>query len=138
MPAALVDTNILLYAISTAADEVDKKRMARDILAGAEWGVSIQVLHEFYVNATRAAAPAMRHAEAVAAIEQLLLRPVVVNDQLMLREALRLKARYGFSFWDASVVAAAQRLGAGTLYSEEMNNGQDYDGVRVTNPFKAE
>ena len=51
--AALIDTNILLYAISTAPEEAEKKRVARGVLAGGDWGLSVQVLQEFYVNATR-------------------------------------------------------------------------------------
>ncbi|MBI5329341.1 MAG: PIN domain-containing protein [Betaproteobacteria bacterium] len=136
MPAALVDTSILLYAISTAPEEAEKKAVAREILAGTDWGVSIQVLQEFYVNVTRAPAPAMDHMAAVKAVEQLLLRPVVVNDAALLRAALTLKERYGLSYWDAAVVAAAKLSGAAILYSEDMNDGQDYGGVRVVNPFR--
>ena len=136
MPAALLDTNVLLYAISTAPEEAEKKSIARNLLGQGDWGVSIQVLQEFYVNATRPGQPAMTHEAAVAAVEQFLLRPVVMNDATVLRAALLVKERYGLSFWDASVIAAAQCCGATTLYSEDLNDGQDYGGVRVVNPFK--
>jgi len=137
MPASLIDTNVLLYAISTDPAEVEKKQAARELLSGGDWGLSVQVLQEFYVNATRAPRPAMTHADAEAAIRQLILRPVVENDVALMLEALRTQARYRLSYWDAAVVAAAKRLGASVLYSEDLNDGQDYGGVKVINPFMA-
>lgn len=136
--AALIDTNILLYAISTAPEEAEKKRVARDVLTGGDWGLSVQVLQEFYVNATRPPEPAMEHEDAEAAIRQLLLRPVVATDAGLLLEALRIKIRYQLSYWDAAIVGAARMLGAATLYTEDLNDGQDYGGVRVVNPFGSE
>ena len=113
MPASLIDTNVLLYAISTDPAEVEKKQAARELLSGGDWGLSVQVLQEFYVNATRAPRPAMTHADAEAAIRQLILRPVVENDVALMLEALRTQARYRLSYWDAAVVAAAKRLTGG-------------------------
>lgn len=98
-------------------------------------GVSIQVLQAFYVNATRLPQPAMQHEDAEAAIVQLLLRPVADGNAALLREALRLKARYQLSYWDAAIVAAALQLGASVLYSEDLQAGQVFEGVRVVNPF---
>jgi predicted nucleic acid-binding protein len=77
----------------------------------------------------------MSHADAVAAIRQLLRRPTVATDATLVLEGLRLKERFQLSYWDAAIIAAARALGAGTLYSEDLNHGQDYDGVRVVNPF---
>lgn len=135
MPAALLDTNVLLYAISSSPDEADKRHVARELLSGADWGLSIQVLQEFYVNATRGAAPAMSHALAEAAIRQFLLRPLAINDAALMLNALDIKQRYQLSFWDAAIIAAARVLGAGVVYSEDLDHGQDYAGVRVVNPF---
>lgn len=135
MPAALLDTNILLYAISSSPDEAGKRHVARELLSGADWGLSIQVLQEFYVNATRGAAPAMSHALAEAAIRQFLLRPLASNDAALMLNALDIKHRYQLSFWDAAIIAAARALGAGVVYSEDLNHDQDYTGVRVINPF---
>ncbi|OJZ16768.1 MAG: hypothetical protein BGP21_09645 [Thiobacillus sp. 65-29] len=132
---AFVDTNILLYAISTAPEEAARKQRAREILAQPDWGLSIQVLQEFYVNATRPPQPAMRHEDAEAAIRQLLLRPVADNNAALLLDALRLKARYQLSYWDAAIVAAAVQLGASVLYSEDLQDGQEIEGVTVVNPF---
>ena len=73
----------------------------------------------------------MTHADAVAAIQQLLPRPTVATDAALVLEGLRLKARYPLSYWDAAIVAAARGLGARVLYSEDLTHGQDYDGERV-------
>ena len=51
--AVFLDTNILLYAISSAREEASKKRVARGLLARSDWGLSVQVLQEFYSAATR-------------------------------------------------------------------------------------
>jgi predicted nucleic acid-binding protein len=133
--SAFVDTNILLYAISTAPEETAKKQRAREILALSDWGLSVQVLQEFYVNATRPPQPAMTHEDAEASLRQLLLRPVADSNPALLLDTLRLKARYQLSYWDAAIVAAALQLGAAILYSEDLQHGQTFDGVRVANPF---
>jgi predicted nucleic acid-binding protein len=131
-----LDTDVLLYAISTARVEAPKKRIARELLARIDWGLSVQVLQEFYVNATRAAPrPAMPHANAVAAVREFLRRPVVVSDPTLLLTGLELKAKYQLSYWDAAIVAAAHSIGAQTLYSEDLNDGQSYGNVTVRNPF---
>lgn len=130
-----VDTNVLLYAVSANPAEAGKRQAARKLLAGSGWGLSVQVLQEFYVNVVRPPTCAMSHADALTAIRELLRRPTVPTDAALVLEALRLKARYRISYWDAAIVAAARALGAGTLYSEDLNHGQDYDGVRVVNPF---
>lgn len=134
---AFVDTNILLYAMSTAPEESAKKQRAREILAQPDWGLSIQALQEFYVNATRPSQPAMRHDDAEAAIRQLLLRPVADNNTALLLGALRLKVRYRLPYRDAAIVAAALQLGASILYSEDLEVGQEFEGVKAVNPFLA-
>jgi predicted nucleic acid-binding protein len=132
-----LDTNILLYAISAGEDEAEKRGIARSLLAEGGWGLSVQVLQEFYVNVTRLPRAAMGHADAVAAVHQFLRRPTVASDAALMLEAFRLKERYRLSYWDASIIAAARALGARILYSEDLNHGQDYDGVTVENPFRA-
>jgi predicted nucleic acid-binding protein len=132
---AFVDTNVLLYSVSADPAEAGKRATARKLLAGTGWGLSVQVLQEFYVNVVRPPVCAMSHADAVTAIRELLRRPTVPTDAALVLEALRLSERYQISYWDAAIVAAARTLGAGTLYSEDLSHDQDYDGVRVVNPF---
>ena len=133
--SALLDTNILLYALSTAADERPKRAIARELLARDDYGLSVQVLQEFYVNATRSPKPALTHRAAVETVRELARVPIVALDMSLMERALKLKSRYQLSYWDAAIIAAAKILGAGILYSEDLSHRQIYDGVRVENPF---
>ena len=131
-----LDTNILLYAISQAPAEAGKTACALALLDADDWALSVQVLQEFYVQATRASkADRIPHDLAVALIEAWLRFRVQELTIPMLLAALRTKARYQLSYWDAAIIEAARAAGCRELYSEDLNAGQDYDGVRVVNPF---
>lgn len=135
MPTHCLDTNVLLYAFSTAPRDAAKATIARDWISREDWGVPVQVLQEFYVNAIRAPG-ALSHDDALAMIEEIASsRPVAATDLPLLRHALQLKDRYGIAYWDAAVVAGARRLGASVLVTEDLSDGQNYGGVRVVNPF---
>jgi predicted nucleic acid-binding protein len=130
-----LDTNLLVYAFSKTSRDAAKTRIARDWINREDWGVSVQVLQEFYVNAVRAPHE-LGHDDALAMIEEIASsRPVAVTDIPLMRLALQLKRRYRIAYWDAAVVAGARRLGASVLVSEDLAHGQDYGGVRVLNPF---
>ncbi len=135
MPSHCLDTNVLLYAFSTAPRDAAKANIARDWISREDWGVPVQVLQEFYVNAVRAPG-ALSHDDALAMIEEIASsRPVAATDLPLLRHALQLKDRYGIAYWDAAVIAGARRLGASVLVTEDLSDGQNYGGVRVVNPF---
>ena len=135
MPTHCLDTNVLLYAFSTAPRDAAKATIARDWISREDWGVPVQVLQEFYVNAIRAPG-ALSHDDALAMIEEIASsRPVAATDLPLLRHALQLKDRYGIAYWDAAVVAGARRLGASVLVTEDLSDVQNYGGVRVVNPF---
>jgi len=68
-------------------------------------------------------------------IEGLAAFPVQVNDLELFRAAAGLQGRFQISFWDANILAAAIALGCGIVFSEDLNAGRDYGGVRVVNPF---
>lgn len=130
-----IDTNIFLYAVSNTTRDAAKTRIARAWISREDWGVTAQVLQEFYVNAVRSQG-GLGHDDAIAMIEEIASsRPVAAIDVPLVRHALQLKARYGVSYWDAAVIAGARRLGASVLVSEDLSHGQDYGGVRVLNPF---
>lgn len=130
-----LDTNVLVYAFSKVPRDAAKARIAREWIAREDWGVTVQVLQEFYVNAIRTPHE-LSHDDALAMIEEIAdSRPVGVVDLPLLRHALQLKSRYRIAYWDAAVIAGARRLGASILVSEDLSHGQDYGGVRVFNPF---
>ena len=132
---AALDTTVLLYAISDEPSELSKRNIAETLMQRPDWGVSTQVLQAFYVNATEGETPSMSRAEAEHAVEQFLDRPVIGVTPALLRQTMALHQRYQLSYWDAAIIASAKALGATTLYSEDLNHGQIYDGVRVENPF---
>jgi predicted nucleic acid-binding protein len=132
-----VDTNILLYAVSRDPQESHKAERARGILREHDLALSVQVLQEFYVQATRASrADPLTHEQAAKLVESFLRFPVVdVTTQVMLA-ALATHDRFGISHWDAAILEAARAAGCETVLSEDLSDGQDYAGVWVRNPFQ--
>lgn len=131
-----VDTNVLLYAISRAPEERAKAERANSVLRDRNLALSVQVLQEFYVQATRTTRPdALTHDQAARLIESFLRFPVVdVTTEIMLA-ALATRQRFSLSYWDAAILEAARATGCDVVLSEDVNAGQDYAGVRVENPF---
>jgi len=132
-----VDTNVLLYAISRDPAEQDKAKLANDILAAHDLALSVQVLQEFYVQATRESRQdAVSHQQAVRLIESFRRFPVQDVTSGILMAALASRQRFQVSYWDAAIIEAGRALGCEVILSEDLSDGQDYDGVRVTNPFR--
>ena len=132
------DSNVLLHAFSKTADEFPKRDIARALLEGGDWCISAQVLQEFYANALRVRAgrlALMGAQEAAQIVERLQPKVATATDGPLVREATRISQRYVVSYWDAAIIAAAQRAGAGELLSEDLNAGQVFEGVTVVNPF---
>ncbi len=131
------DTNVLLYSVSTVPEETAKARMAKALLANRDIALSVQVLQEFYVQATRASRTnRLTHDEAVGFIRtwrRFLTQELSLS---VLDDALALKSRFQISYWDAAILAAARAAGCTEVLSEDLNEGQDYGGVIVVNPFK--
>ncbi len=131
-----VDTNVLLYAVSQDPDEGDKASVARGILAERDLGLSVQVLQEFYVQATRDSREhRLTHEQAAELVDSFQRFPVQEITVSVLRSALATKQRFGISYWDAAILEAARDLGCDVVLSEDLSDGQDYAGVRVENPF---
>ena len=132
-----VDTNVLLYAISRDPEEQGKADRANEILSERELALSIQVLQEFYVQATRASrSDAIAHDQAVRLIESFQRFPVAVVTTDVMRAALATRERFRISYWDAAILEAARSLGCTTVLSEDLSDAVDYGGVRVENPFR--
>ena len=129
------DTNVLVYAaVGTGADERKRKR-AMELIESEDFGTSAQVLQEFYSTVVRKAARPLSAVEALEWIEQWTAFPCQAIDHQLVRIAIEQSERYRISYWDGAILAAAQALGAHTVYSEDLNDGQRYGGVRVVNPF---
>ncbi len=131
-----IDTNVLLYAISRDPLERAKAARANEILSGGDVGLSVQVLQEFYVQATRESrADRLTHEQAAALVDSFRRFPVQETAIGTVLSAMYTRQRFGISYWDAAILEAARALGCEILLSEDLSDGQDYAGVRVENPF---
>ena len=130
-----LDTNVLVYAVSSAEHEADKSRRALELVQTSDFGLSAQVLQEFYVTVTRKIKKPLAPELAVALMDQYRVFPVVATDYPLIVAAVELSLRYGVSYWDGAILAAAEALEAQVLYTEDLNHGQRYGAVRAVNPF---
>jgi predicted nucleic acid-binding protein len=129
------DTNVLVYAaIGTGEDERKRKR-ALALIESEDFGTSAQVLQEFFVTVVKKASRPLSAANALKWIEEWTVFPCQAIDHQLVRIAIEQSARYMISYWDAAILVAAEALGAHTVYSEDLNDGQRYGGVQVVNPF---
>lgn len=130
------DTNVLLYALSSDPEELDKAATATEILEAGDLALSVQVLQEFYVQATRETRPdALTHDQAIRLIESFRRFPVLELTSGLMLAAAATRERFQISYWDAAIIEAGRALGCELVLSEDLNHGQDYGGVRVANPF---
>ena len=132
-----LDTNVLIYAVSSAADEAHEKTVARSLLQRDDWGFSVQVLQEFYVNVTGKLKKTVTLDDPMSLIRRLMTRPIAPTTPDLFLQAVELGVRYKISYWDAAIVAAAVSLGCRTLYTQDLNSGQEYAGVTAVDPFRS-
>ncbi len=133
---AFVDTNLLVYLFSSSPEEVSKRQVIADLVERTAFGISAQVVQEFYVTMTRKIKKPLSSAEACRLVDWLSQFPCVPTDLALIRQAFEIQERFGISYWDAAVIAAAKRLGCRVLYTEDLNPGQKYANMIVVNPFK--
>lgn len=132
-----VATNVLLYSIDEDPANAPKRTRAQRLLVTERWGWSVQVAAEFFVNATsakrafRLAAP-----DAASLVEAWFAFPTLEVTPGLIRAAMAAQQRLQVNYWDAAILAAAKQMGCHTLFSEDLNDGQVYDGVAVVNPFR--
>ncbi len=130
------DTSVLVYAASTSAEDAGKRNTALDLIRTKDFGLSAQVLQEFYVTVTRKFRVPLEPSAATALLEFYRELPLALIDYPLITSGIEVSLRYGISCWDGTVVAAAESLGATVLYTEDLSHGQRYGSVRVVNPFR--
>lgn len=131
-----VDTNVLLYSISTEPAEREKADRAREVLESRDLALSVQVIQEFYVQATRSTRDdAVTHAQAIGLIQSFMRFPIQEMSMAVVLLAIAHSQRFQLSYWDAAIVEAARVMKCELVLSEDMDHGRDYDGVTVVNPF---
>jgi predicted nucleic acid-binding protein len=133
-----LDSNILLYSISSRPEDAKKREIAEARLDAPDWAISIQVLQEFSFQAMRTSRPDALDAGQVEALVRNWLQ-FDVQDMTgeIVVSALRLTARYKFSFWDSAIIAAALAKGCTRLLTEDLTHGQKVEGLTIVNPFAA-
>lgn len=129
------DTNLFVYAVSKASEDAAKRATAAQLIATGDFCLSIQVIQEF-INTCLSKARLGQAPEAIAATAKFLFDfPCALPSRDQVLRALALQQRFQIKYWDAAILSAAIELGCSNLYSEDLNHGQDYAGVRVINPF---
>ena len=132
---AFLDTNVLLYAALGLDHAQHRYEAARRIVLEEDYCTSAQVLAEFYTNAVKKGAPPLDPSEAREWIRIIAKKPCLPVDDRVVLAGIECAQRFGISYWDGAIVAAAEKLGAQTLYTEDLNHGQTYGSVTAINPF---
>jgi predicted nucleic acid-binding protein len=135
---SFLDTNILVYAYDR--HDHRKQKTAQALLTeGIEKEkavLSVQVLGEFFNVVTRFIKEPMTPDEAKGAVFLFSHLPVQDIDLDLVNRAIDTHKMYRISYWDALIVAAAERAQCKLILSEDLSDGQTYHGVIVSNPFK--
>lgn len=134
-----LDTNILLYSISTASEDAHKMQVARELLERPDAVLSVQVLQEFYVQSTRQSrSDRISHSTATSLLTAWLRYPIVPVDSELLFQGLTLRESHRWSYRDSAVVAAALTAECEELLTEDLNHGQKVGQLLIRNPFLTE
>lgn len=138
MSLMFLDTNVFVYAFD--ADAGNKFTKAQSILKDC-WenqsgAISTQVLQEFYVTITHKLANKVDRQSARNIVQTYKAWPLhnITTDDII--EASEFEEQNKFSFWDSLIVVAAQKTGAGILYSEDMQDGRQIGNLTIVNPFQ--
>ncbi len=134
---SFVDTNVVLYAYDAAAGARHERaaELVGRLGARRRGAVSVQVLQEFYVNATRKIAVPLPHDVALDRMRALSRWTVHRPGPRDVEAAAVLAEQAQLSFWDAMILRSAAVLDCAMLWSEDLNAGQRIAGVTVRNPF---
>ena len=131
------DSNILVYMYDQR-DPVKHGRAFEVVSHSMDVGtgvLSAQVLGEFFNTVTKRIPDPLSDDAAEGAIRVFAAMPVVELDLALVQRAIGTCRRYQISYWDALIVAAAERAGCTRILSEDLNPGQTYNGIPVVNPF---
>jgi predicted nucleic acid-binding protein len=134
VPVDFLDSNVLIYAFTT-----DERAAAAQALLQDRPVISVQGLNEFANVARRKLAMGWEELRDAVSALRALCSTVMALDVTIHDEALRIAERYGYSIFDALVIASALQAGSETLWSEDMQDGMVIDGrLRIVNPFRKE
>ena len=139
MSGEFIDTNVFVYLFDETDDRkrIKAKEIVRAALETRSARISHQVVQETLNVVTRKLPTPMTVEKARQFLEQVLM-PLwqIMPSPVLYRRGLEIQARYGFSFYDSLIVAAALESGCNRLFSEDMQHGQHVEGLTIENPFK--
>ena len=135
MKNAFVDTNILIYAVDRAGEIPRKRQIAREIILLPRLHLSVQVLNEFISVARNPKKLGLSRDHEARWLREWFEFRIAAITFLTFQKALELHLSYQLSHWDSLIIASARENACSIVYSEDMNHGQNYDGVQVINPF---
>ncbi len=133
-----VDTNILVYAhdVSAGVKNTLAKQLIQELWVNKSGCLSIQVMQEFYVTVTQKVPNPMDNATAIEVIRNLRYWNVHEPSIEDVINAIDIQIRYQVSFWDAMILQSALQLECDLLWSEDLNPGQVYQGIKLINPLQ--
>lgn len=135
---SFVDTNIMVYAHDLDAGEKHEiaKRTLITLWESGTGVISTQVLQEFYVTLTRKVSNPLKKSLVRSILKNYLVWEVVVNNGETILHAIEIEENYNISFWDSMIVSAAYSKNAAFIITEDLNDGQQIEGIIIVNPFK--
>jgi predicted nucleic acid-binding protein len=134
LSAIFLDTNILIYAAAGAKSEPRKWAISAELFQHPEAAISAQVMAEFFWNVVKK--KYLDVGTAARWLDTMMMMPCVEVDSSLVLDGAAIARRHQIAYWDAALIAACKRCDAETLYTEDLNHGQLYEGVRVVNPFR--
>jgi predicted nucleic acid-binding protein len=133
-----IDTNVLVYTFD--AEQPDKRERATDLVAAALGGgagtISYQVVQEFLNVALHKFASPMTTDDAARYLRTV-LEPLcsIFPSTVLYERALSLRNRWRYRFYDSLIICAALEAGCETLYSEDLQHGQQIESLTIVDPF---
>ena len=130
-----VDTNVLIYLFDN--DSPGKQARAQALFDKEKDRIvlSTQVLGEFYVNVARKLEQPLPQDAAARAVEDFSRFDVQSVTAELVLAAVRRSRSSLLSYWDSLIVETARNAGASILFTEDLQHGQEIDGLRIVNPF---
>ena len=133
----LVDTNVLVYAHdrSAGAKGTAARQLIGDLWSSGAGCLSVQILLEFYVVVTRTVRRILDPSAAADVVADLATWHVHAPTAVDAMATIVLQGRHKIALWDAMILRSADQLGCRVVWSEDLGDGQSYDGITVRNPF---
>ena len=130
-----VDTNVLIYLFDNDSPSKQARAQALLVEERDQIVLSTQVLGEFYVNVTRKLEQPLPQDAAARAVEDFSRFDVQSVTAELVLAAVRRSRSSLLSYWDSLIVETARKAGAEILFTEDLQHGQEIDGLRIVNPF---